>query len=276
MVSERGRLEEELARSIFQQILAGVKFMHDRSILHRDLKCENILLKSGDLTSAASVKLIDFGVARVVANSCAQSCVGTLEIMAPEIVCAKLMLPPAGAALKARGPLTFAAPQAASPGFGLATARPDGKGALITGVAAGGQAEAQGVLEGWALAKINETDVTEMPFLPDPESPQASSIVGTLQGLTEAFTLYFRELPKREFTAAADVWSLGTVLYTMLAGKVPFSSEQEIMAGSYSEDRIAHVSADARDLLERILRLDPAQRATILEIEAHPWCRSSS
>uniref|UniRef100_A0A0A9W723 Cyclin-dependent kinase G-1 n=1 Tax=Lygus hesperus TaxID=30085 RepID=A0A0A9W723_LYGHE len=46
-------------KCIVYQILSGLKFLHDRRILHRDLKSSNILLdKTG------RVKLCDFGLAR--------------------------------------------------------------------------------------------------------------------------------------------------------------------------------------------------------------------
>eukprot|EP00444_Apocalathium_aciculiferum_P046601 CAMPEP_0183530092 /NCGR_PEP_ID=MMETSP0371-20130417/23873_1 /TAXON_ID=268820 /ORGANISM="Peridinium aciculiferum, Strain PAER-2" /LENGTH=493 /DNA_ID=CAMNT_0025729933 /DNA_START=15 /DNA_END=1496 /DNA_ORIENTATION=+ len=271
IIAKNGRLDERIARNVFRQTLGGLKFMHGCKILHRDLKCDNILVCSESLEVDSRIKLIDFGVARLISNSYAQSCVGTREIMAPEIVCAKLMVAPQGQACRRSGPLTFASPQERSPGFGLATARADGKGALVSGIEVGGQGEEKRVCDGWAIAKINEVDATDLPFLPDAQSPRDPSIVGLLQTLDSEFTVEFLELPQRRFTEAVDFWSLGVVLYTMLAGKVPFSSEQEIMLGTYPEDSIAHASESARDLIKRLLALDPVERATCTEVEAHLW-----
>ena len=54
--SKEPGLAEEYVRKIFTQIIEGVAYMHSRSIAHRDLKLDNILISSKD-----EVKIIDFG-----------------------------------------------------------------------------------------------------------------------------------------------------------------------------------------------------------------------
>ena len=66
----------------FVQICLAMKHIHDRRILHRDLKTQNIFL-----TSKGEVKVGDFGIARVLQNTydCAQTAIGTPYYLSPEI-----------------------------------------------------------------------------------------------------------------------------------------------------------------------------------------------
>ncbi|XP_070232337.1 serine/threonine-protein kinase Nek11 isoform X2 [Bos mutus] len=64
----------------FIQLLLGVDYMHERKILHRDLKSKNIFLKNNKL------KIGDFGVSRLLMGSCdlATTLTGTPHYMSPE------------------------------------------------------------------------------------------------------------------------------------------------------------------------------------------------
>ncbi|XP_051674434.1 serine/threonine-protein kinase Nek11 isoform X3 [Oryctolagus cuniculus] len=64
----------------FIQLLLGVDYMHERRILHRDLKSKNIFLKNNRL------KIGDFGVSRLLVGSCdlATTLTGTPHYMSPE------------------------------------------------------------------------------------------------------------------------------------------------------------------------------------------------
>lgn len=270
-------LSEGIVKSIMRQTTAGLKFIHDRDVVHRDLKVENILVCGTQLTASTPVKVIDFGVAKSLKGTMARSCVGTTEIMAPEVVSAKLMLAPKGASMKKHGPYSFKAPQEASPGFGIVTQRPDGKGAMVNGIEPGGQAATFGIGDGWAISHINNVEVLEMPFVKDFNEIGAGTKAGVtaiaeiLGSLNAPFNMEFVELPKREFSKAIDLWSLGVSLHVMLTGKKPFEEEAQIVNGEFDQTLLKRCSRDAQDLVKGLLRMNPSERLTADQVLAHPF-----
>lgn len=76
-------LKEDLILNWFTQICLAMKHVHDRKILHRDLKSQNIFL-----TKSEFVKLGDFGIARVLTHTkdIAKTVVGTPYYLSPEII----------------------------------------------------------------------------------------------------------------------------------------------------------------------------------------------
>ncbi|XP_051822327.1 serine/threonine-protein kinase Nek1 isoform X3 [Antechinus flavipes] len=66
----------------FVQICLALKHVHDRKILHRDIKSQNIFL-----TKDGTVQLGDFGIARVLNSTLelARTCIGTPYYLSPEI-----------------------------------------------------------------------------------------------------------------------------------------------------------------------------------------------
>ncbi len=75
------------ASRMMKGMLEGLGYIHKQNLIHRDLKTENILLKSSD--DLSSVKIADFGLSakfeRILHFGMDQQC-GTMVYMAPEIL----------------------------------------------------------------------------------------------------------------------------------------------------------------------------------------------
>ncbi|XP_064413013.1 serine/threonine-protein kinase Nek5 [Latimeria chalumnae] len=75
--------EEDQILDWFVQICLGLKHIHDRKVLHRDIKAQNIFLTNSGMVA----KLGDFGIARMLNNTMelAHTCIGTPYYLSPEI-----------------------------------------------------------------------------------------------------------------------------------------------------------------------------------------------
>ncbi|XP_064014484.1 ribosomal protein S6 kinase alpha-2 isoform X1 [Pogoniulus pusillus] len=103
--------------------------------------------------------------------------------------------------------------------------------------------------------------------------------------MTPCYTANFvaPEVLKRQgYDAACDIWSLGILLYTMLAGFTPFANgpddtPEEILArigsGKYAltGGNWDSVSDTAKDIVSKMLHVDPHQRLTAVQVLRHPW-----
>ncbi|TPX72173.1 hypothetical protein SpCBS45565_g00610 [Spizellomyces sp. 'palustris'] len=89
-ITSMGRFEEPLVRSITCQILCGLEYLHERSIIHRDIKGGNVLLDENGVA-----KISDFGISKKNEYKMAyrfnsrMSMQGSVHWMAPEVIKAK-------------------------------------------------------------------------------------------------------------------------------------------------------------------------------------------
>uniref|UniRef100_A0AAR2K7X0 non-specific serine/threonine protein kinase n=1 Tax=Pygocentrus nattereri TaxID=42514 RepID=A0AAR2K7X0_PYGNA len=107
--------------------------------------------------------------------------------------------------------------------------------------------------------------------------------------LTPCYTANFvapEVLMRQGYDAACDIWSLGVLLYTMLAGYTPFANgpndtPEEILLRigsgkfSLSGGNWDTVSDSSKDLLSHMLHVDPHQRYSAEQVLKHSWiaCR---
>lgn len=79
-INERKYLSERLARGFFSDLVKGIDHCHTRGVVHRDLKCENLLLDSH-----MRLKISDFGFARKYNGNLKTFC-GSFAYAAPEVI----------------------------------------------------------------------------------------------------------------------------------------------------------------------------------------------
>ena len=95
MIEQFGGFNEILIKKYTKQILSGLKYLHDKKIIHRDIKCANILIGNRGM-----IKLTDFGCSKKISmklekkdsSSNGEYCTslkGTIPWCAPEVICHK-------------------------------------------------------------------------------------------------------------------------------------------------------------------------------------------
>jgi serine/threonine protein kinase len=98
---------------------------------------------------------------------------------------------------------------------------------------------------------------------------RANSFVGTAEYVSPEL------LTDKSAYKSSDLWAFGCIVYQLLAGRPPFKAANEYQ----TFQKIVNLEYDfphsfpdqARDLVEKLLVLDPTQRLTIREIKRHPF-----
>lgn len=245
-----GALSERDAKVACRRVARALARLHAAGFAHRDVKLENLLLaRPNDLSS---LKLADFGFATVVSDDkgrrprCAlferkdatgDRLQGTVEYAAPEIL---VHLARAAEAEKGeRGKKT----------------REEEEGRKRDGGKDG-----------------------EDFFSPSSDSQSGSSAPRSRERV--------RASALRSARPEADVWSLGVTTFLMLGGYHPFDAgaasrdartrADETLALEFRKPQWSNVSADAKRVLERMLRTDPRARVTAEELLEDEWFRSDA
>ncbi|CAD6245802.1 unnamed protein product [Miscanthus lutarioriparius] len=91
------------------------------------------------------------------------------------------------------------------------------------------------------------------------------------------------EVLKRNYGPEVDIWSAGVILYILLCGVPPFWGDndekiaQAVLRGviDFNREPWPRVSANAKDLIRRMLDPDPSTRLTARQVLEHPWLKNA-
>jgi calcium/calmodulin-dependent protein kinase I len=90
--------------------------------------------------------------------------------------------------------------------------------------------------------------------------------------------------PTPYYGIQVDMWSIGVILYILLCGYPPFYDDdnqrlfQKIRRAKFDFDEKSwgKISPEAKDLVTKLLVVDPAERLTASQVLAHPWCAAGA
>ncbi|KAL7548207.1 hypothetical protein ACHAWF_011502 [Thalassiosira exigua] len=111
------------------------------------------------------------------------------------------------------------------------------------------------------------------------EGPATGSFLGTRGYLAPEM------IQRRNYTKSVDAWALGVVIFVLLCGCLPFDDDCQTIPNSpdlrskftlrfprWAKD----LSPSARDLLGKLLDVNPCRRLTAEQAMDHPWIRGDT
>ncbi|KZT42899.1 kinase-like protein [Sistotremastrum suecicum HHB10207 ss-3] len=287
LIKTIGALPEEWARNYIAEVTLGLEYLHQRGVVHRDLKPDNLLIDEH-----GHLKLTDFGLSRIgLLGRQARDITGVLRhhtryspsSRPPSLDSAYLSSPllaaenPGGSyfALK-----THSAPHVAGTSS-LSTSLTDDPGESSGSESLAGGFMFRGLSKPsdsplQSFATELTTDLRSHSTSGSGTPPGEQKVVGTPDYLAPE-TILGISVDDR----MVDWWALGVITYEFLYGFPPFHADtpekvfENILSGQidWHEDYI-DFSDEARDFMSRLLEKNPKSRLGAngpQEVKAHPF-----
>ncbi|KAF9653379.1 hypothetical protein BDM02DRAFT_3087384 [Thelephora ganbajun] len=308
LVKSLGSLPEEWTKNYIAEVVLGLEYLHERGVVHRDLKPDNLLIDQH-----GHLKLTDFGLSRigllgrqtregdVLSERGLRHRTRYSPHSRPPSIDAAYMTHTSHAAEAGgsyfshrppSGPRVGSSPYVASTddvsessgSESVSGPFPRRGGAATTGSHPSNYRSSDSPLQSFASELTHElrqhansqASNTNTPSLTSGTPPTEKGFVGTPDYLAPETILGLRG-----DDAAVDWWALGVITYEFLYGIPPFHADtpekvfENILSGhvEWHEDFI-EISSEARDFLERLMTLDPARRLGANgadEVKNHPF-----
>ncbi|RZB71453.1 Mitogen-activated protein kinase kinase kinase 1 isoform D [Glycine soja] len=238
---QRYNLRDSQVSAYTRQILHGLKYLHERNIVHRDIKCANILVDAN-----GSVKLADFGLAKATKLNDVKSCKGTAFWMAPEASGKEFLLyGTLVAVIKSYGRRIRLLAFSLFLSFGLGL----GREYLLCSVLSVRRAKKKFII---------------IKFLGLVEWLDCWAIFWVVKGKSRGYGL------------PADIWSLGCTVLEMLTGEFPYSHLECMQAllriGRGEPPPVPDsLSRDAQDFIMQCLKVNPDERPGAAQLLNHTF-----
>ena len=147
-------------------------------------------------------------------------------------------------------------------------------------------------LENVLLASLDDKNpvlkITDMGLSKLLEDTVLKTFCGTRGYLAPEIVKGISGLGEREpYTVKVDCWALGVILYELLSGSPPFSDERKAKCNLNIRDQIltanfvlmpaqfGKISHEAKDLIIKLLKVNPEDRISASQIIQHKWLKVS-
>ncbi|KAG7096784.1 hypothetical protein E1B28_004194 [Marasmius oreades] len=288
LIKSLGSLPEEWTKNYIAEVVLGLEYLHQRGVVHRDLKPDNLLIDQH-----GHLKLTDFGLSRIglLGRQTRDSQQGrgyarySSRSRPPSIDSAYL-----------------SSPLFPNDGGSYFTQRTNSVPRVGSSPYLSSTDDVAGETNGWDSANVLynlrpktaesplQSFATELTTdLRSHSHSNSNSASGTPPGEqkfvgTPDYLAPETILGLRKDDAAVDWWALGVITYEFLYGIPPFHDDtpekvfENILSGHVEwHDEWVDFSEEARDFMQRLLTIDPEARLGANgadEVKAHPFFRS--